>query len=79
MECTLSSHAVAALTSMGGLVDVQESIGACRHSCRATQDCNAWVYCWRPGGCDDGREFHPDWYPYQVARAPALILTTSGM
>ena len=47
-------------------VFAQGSTAACRHSCRAAKDCNAWIYCWRPGGCDDGHEYHQEWYPYQV-------------
>jgi len=30
------------------------SAGHCRGACRKAAYCNMWLYCWHPGGCDDG-------------------------
>ena len=51
-----------------GNFNTRSSVSACRGSCQTTRGCNAWIYCRHPRGCDDGREYHPDWYPYQVRR-----------
>ncbi len=44
-------------------------MAGCRRSCAINAGCNAWVHCWEPGGCDDGRDVRPDMYPDQVASA----------
>lgn len=44
-----------------GAFNKMESVAQCRGKCRATKGCNAWLYCWRPDGCDDGHVYRPDW------------------
>ena len=51
------------------LTSLQESTSACRGSCLASEDCNAWLYCWRLGGCDDGQDMIAHLFPFQVPAA----------
>lgn len=37
------------------------SLEACRAACLAEAACTAWLYCWRPGGCDDGIVYNNYW------------------
>lgn len=39
----------------------QSGLEACRASCLAEAACTAWLYCWRPGGCDDGVNYNNYW------------------
>ena len=55
----------------------QHDAAACRQSCQASEACNAWIFCWHPGGCDDGREFQPHVFPYQVPSSPLSVLIAS--
>jgi len=46
-----------------GTFNHQPDANACRKQCRGMRACNAWMFCSRPGGCDDGYTYRPDWYP----------------
>jgi len=48
------------------------SVTQCRRKCRTTKGCNAWLYCWRPDGCDDGHFYRPDWYPYMACELMSI-------
>ena len=62
-----------ALVLRPGKFNLQPDIARCRRSCRKAAGCNAWVYCWELGGCDDGRDVRADLYPYQVEGVPRKL------
>ena len=37
---------------------------SCRKLCQDTVGCNAWLYCWHAGGCDDGVTSDRRRYPF---------------
>jgi len=37
----------------------------CRKLCQETVGCNAWLFCWHKGGCDDGVTLDRRRYPFQ--------------
>lgn len=45
------------------------NLHSCREACAKQAGCNAWLYCWRPGGCDDGVEYNPRWWASHVDQA----------
>jgi len=45
------------------------NLHSCREACAKQAGCNAWLYCWRPGGCDDGVEYNPRWWASHVNQA----------
>ena len=55
-----------AVVAVPGKFNLQPDVAHCRRSCAITAGCAAWVHCWQPGGCDDGRDIRPDMYPEQV-------------
>lgn len=68
-----------ALVQLPGKFNLQPDIVHCRRSCRAAAGCNAWVYCWEPDGCDDGRDVRSDLYPYQVPVTGLSMRTRVGL
>ena len=55
-------------------VATQDNAASCRRSCQASEACNAWIYCWRPDGCDDGRDVRPLIYPFQVPLSKCFMV-----
>ena len=64
---TLHMLHMQAVVTVPGKFNLQTSADRCRRSCTITAGCSAWMHCWDPGGCDDGRDVRPDVYPDQVA------------
>ncbi len=60
---------------MPGKFNAEASVAGCRRSCAVNAGCNAWVHCWEPGGCDDGRDVRPDVYPDQVTKTRSYLRT----
>ena len=70
MCCTFEDAELTRLqarVALPGKFNMQASVARCRRSCAVARSCNAWVFCWERGGCDDGRDIRPDMYPLQVA------------
>ena len=38
-----------------GRANLQADAAACRAACAGDARCTAWLWCARPGGCDDGQ------------------------
>lgn len=55
-----------AFVILPGAFNIKASAADCRKQCQRTHGCNAWMFCWRSGGCDDGHAYRPDWYPYRA-------------
>ena len=44
-----------------GAFNIQDDAACCRKQCKGMSSCNAWMFCSRRGGCDDGYTYRPEW------------------
>ena len=58
---------------MPGRKNLQQSAAACRDSCARNPRCTTWLWCARPGGCDDGKVCTATiWQELTMGSSPAL-------